>query len=354
MLTARSFVFYFSFLLLISLTACDRGSRGGGSNTNENSNSNSAPPVTRSKEFVMDFKNYEGQVGQLGFTPDGKLLAASTRYNDRLYLWNFPDGKRNAAVGLGTDKGVTFDFSPDGKLLATADDDDKITIWDAAALQEKTSFSPLKGIYSMAFAPDSTLFVADGYGKMLALDAATGKTKKEFTEPGGKMGKTIFQIEFSPDGNLVATSSRPDVKIWNTKTGAIIKILTGFNPSDDINLAFTPDGKTLISYSDNSLLKRWNPQTGEAVFTKDLGSTYLGSASFTKDGRFMAVSGGESKKPGVIKIYDTATGELKLSLTGHKIESMDTAFSPDGRHLVSRSGYQTDSELFLWDTAGLY
>src|SRR5262249_12086807 len=54
---------------------------------------------------------------------------------------------------------------------------------------------------------------------------------------------------------------------------------------------------------------------------------------FSPDGKRLASAGGPAGRPGTIKIWNPATGDLLLTLSGHAKPIKGLVFSPDGKYL---------------------
>src|SRR5262249_40035824 len=77
-------------------------------------------------------------VRQAAFSPDGKLLV-SVGEDNRVLVWDFKRRMPIATFTDHTDWVLTVAFSPDGKWFATGGKDQRVIIWDAARLQKVTT-----------------------------------------------------------------------------------------------------------------------------------------------------------------------------------------------------------------------
>ena len=84
-------------------------------------------------------------------------------------------------------------------------------------------------------------------------------------------------------------------------------------------------------------------RNGKILKPKDRAVSFSYSVCFSPDGRMIATSGKNS-----VLLWDTATGHLQRTLTGHALSVMSVCFSPDGRMLASGG---LDGTVRLWDTA---
>ncbi len=165
----------------------------------------------------------------------------------------------------------------------------------------------------------------------------------------GKKGE-VSSVAFSPDGRtLVSGSSDTTIKIWNLATGQEIRTLNGH--SSWVNsVAFSPDGKTLASGSSDDTIKIWNLVIGQEIRTlnghpNEVWSNEVWSVAISPDARTLA-SG--NRTYGIIKIWNLATGQEIRTLKGHPNSVWSLAFSPDSKTLASGS---EDTDIKIWNLA---
>ncbi|MDZ8241553.1 MAG: hypothetical protein RMZ69_31115 [Nostoc sp. ChiQUE01a] len=153
---------------------------------------------------------------------------------------------------------------------------------------------------------------------------------------------SVFSVAFSPDGRTIVSGSHDKtIKLWDVCTGRQIYTLEGHS-SYIHSVAFSPDGKIFASGSDDKTIKLWNVTTGRQIYTIQGHSDSVRSVSFSPDGKILA-SGSCDK---TIKLWDVTTGRQIGTIQAHSSWVNSVAFSPHGKTLASGSD---DKTIKLWD-----
>ena len=153
---------------------------------------------------------------------------------------------------------------------------------------------------------------------------------------------SVNAAAFSPDGKRIISGSDDNtLKLWDAHSGTCILTLSGH--SRGVNAAaFSPDGQRIISGSFDNTLKLWDAHSGNCFLTLSGHSNWVTAATFSPDGKRI-ISGSWDN---TLKLWDAESGNCIMTLEGHSGWGLAAAFSPDGKCIISGSW---DKTLKLWD-----
>ncbi|MEQ1576327.1 MAG: WD40 repeat domain-containing protein [Hyphomicrobium sp.] len=217
-------------------------------------------------------------------------------------------------------------FSPDGKIIASAGDDAIIRLWSSETGVPLAAFEGhSQRITRIAFSPDGLVLASASLDHSVRLWDLTsgGKSSRDLAGHGAN----VFDVAFSPDGAKLSSSSMDkSVRIWDVRTGEMLKTLLG-HEHFVYQSTFTPDGKKLVSASLDGTLKIWDVATGNNLQTLRGHTAKVFSVAISPDGTRIA-SSSEDK---TIRIWDTATGLPLSRLIEMNAPVRAVVFSPDGK-----------------------
>jgi WD40 repeat protein len=128
---------------------------------------------------------------------------------------------------------------------------------------------------------------------------------------------------------LLLAESLPEAALLPVPRAAVLLPHGGFVSS----LAFTPDGKALISAGGDRLIRVWDPATGKETARLEGHTAPVLALALTRDGKTLA-SGGSDR---TVRLWDLKGRKHLRNLEGHQGDVMALAFSPEGDSLASAS-----------------
>jgi WD40 repeat protein len=140
------------------------------------------------------------------------------------------------------------------------------------------------------------------------------------------------------------TLSARGARLWDSDKGSLIVTLHG-HTRPAIAARFSPDGKWLVTASDDRTARLWNARTGEPVAVFRGHDQRIESAAFSPDSRRVVTASAD----GTVRTWRAVFARNHAPiLKGHEGPVYSVAYSPDGRQLVTAS---EDRTARTWDTA---
>jgi WD40 repeat protein len=282
------------------------------------------------------------------FSPDGTKIARTGRNDQKievvtLAVGRSPDGSSPApattkAINEIAARHSRFDFTPDSNQLLIQANPHLMFLWNIA---ENTVARTFEGQFysqrhSARFTQDGrtlAVMLEDGWPAQTSFvrffDVGTGK---QIRFSSGHPG-TVNGLAYSPDGRLLATFSNDTLLVFDPKTGEELRRWVGHKSSVE-QIAFSPDGKLLASASvDGTIafwetIAFWDPATGKER-RRLTATNSVASIAFTRDGSaLLGVS-----TDGALRSWDVAKGQL---LRSHDLPATLSAplISPGGRFVA--------------------
>lgn len=277
----------------------------------------------------------------IAFSPDGKTLVSGDS-DGEVQMWNIPTAKLRATFrGPQKVTDAVSAVSTDGIITLANEQHGHIRLWKFSTnttepiLRDINSDSRLGNWVFMGLSQDATRLATTSSPEytihpIQIWDANTG-------EPLFSLEKHTLPVEalaFSPDGKTLASGDTGNrIRLWNMDTGtsrATLKIFTGSLHA----LTFSPNGKLLASGSSDGKVRLWDATVKKQEGLGTLGGytalltlrghkNRVSAIAFSPDGKTLITAG----PSGDIRAWDTTTGSERFTCSGHFGNALGLAFS---------------------------
>ncbi|AMV29503.1 Serine/threonine-protein kinase PrkC [Gemmata sp. SH-PL17] len=264
------------------------------------------------------------------FNGDGTRLATAS--NGTVQLWSAPDWKPAGEL-RGHDQKITAGaFSPDGKRLVTSSFDSSVRTWDLVTEQSIHRRSVPLPVTALAFTDGGRVLVEVHPDAVLFTDSTTGELRDRLDYPGA--GRPA--VATGTDPRTVAISgANGEIVIWDAARRRTARTLRG-HTATVAAVAFSPDGKRLVSGGGDQTVRIWNLAQPLEVHTL-ADANGGGALSFAPGGKQLAVGFPVLANPSHARstVLETATGKEI-----HRFPPRtDIAFHPvSGQLVVGQAG----------------
>ena len=276
---------------------------------------------------MLLLEGLQGPVDFLQFSPDGATLLSAGTYGTGVRLWDLTSGKLRGILQpkQHRDPVRSLLLSPDGTRLVVGN-----VLWDLQAREILCRLEELPTGPRLLFSPDSqtlaglpetNLETLRGHSwPVMKWDARTGQPPTPSELIRIKSGRDV--LAFSPDGHTLATASSrgADIGLYDLATGTEIIAVSSESCT-------SKKGRYLLG--------------NKAAFSPDLKSLAILRTEATL--RMPIWSGNETSR---VFLYDVATAQQRVTLSGHRMNITSLAFSPDSRTLATAS---LDGLVKFWD-----
>ena len=287
------------------------------------------------------------------------LAGTTTLFAQRIPQGHLPVGSKSSGY-MGTMDG--FKFSPDGKIFAAlVGYRSGFTLYDSQNGNELENFAHPKYVRCFAFSPDSKTIATGSYQSIVRIwdagdiDNGIG-IRDRLGEAGVLSGHKGFinSVAFSPDGKRIVSGSQDKtIRVWDVQSRKPLLTIKG-SLGVVYSVMFSPDGSMIASGSWGSA-NLWDANSGRKVHTFDQRGVIkartpnVTAVTFSPDGKRLFTG----NSIGAIHAWRVDTGKhIKRLITfdqsdQHRSPSVNTLkFTPDGNTLAGINVY---GDVYLWD-----
>jgi WD40 repeat protein len=294
---------------------------------------------------IYNNERYYRIVNSGRISPDGRRIATVhgqgwSLGGGTLRIWDAETGKPLQVIHNKGKLMWQVQWSPDGRYLATGEQDGLTEIWDAATLQP---LRKLQGsgsfVDNLIWSPDSRrIAVGDDKGTLRVWDSESGNLL--FTQPIHTDNLKV--TAWSPDGKLIATGGwDKKIRVVDATTGLI---RSEFNDTSYLDsLAWSADSRLLATGGLSNRVKLFDVTLGKELFEMSGHKNSVRSVAFSPDARLLAsVAADES-----LRIWEVSSGRVLQTLDNPGY-NQNLLWSPDGRQIGSGGR----GIVRIWETAG--
>ncbi len=160
---------------------------------------------------------------------------------------------------------------------------------------------------------------------------------------------TVTSLAFSPDGRVLVTGSWDGtVRIWDVATGRPLRAMRhGPSPTTSVwstTVVLSPNGQVIASAGQESVVRLWDARTGRQIHALKEPFVDVHVVAFSPDGRTLA--GGAD---GAAVLWDLQTGKPQRVMPERDRDVVSVAFSPDSRTLAG--AVWGNPSVKLWEVA---
>jgi WD40 repeat protein len=164
----------------------------------------------------------------------------------------------------------------------------------------------------------------------------------------------VSALAWSPDGKTLASAGAADhsIILWDAAAGTMLRRLPELEGHATVLLQFAPDGKALISFGADRVLRVWDVAGGKELRSFVISPMSYFSCAVSHDGKLAALASYDQK----IRVWDVDKGEplhqldVKFPQGQGNFRFLPLAFAGDGRTLLSFSPYERGT-VRRWDAA---
>ena len=277
----------------------------------------------------LAFKGHTDWIVGLIVAPDGGLISAS--HDRSIRFWNLQTGRLDHVLDASASV-ECLALSPDGKTLACGTHFG-LQLWDVAKRKNLLADNPGREVVrTVAYHRDSRTVALTTYGAQIYFWDSDNRRK--FYE--WNSGMSVNCLAYHPDGKVLASAGGlatvGEITLWSAANAKEVGSLKG-HKSAHRALAFSAEGQTLVSGSEDHSVRVWDPASKKCLLTLEGHTAAVKSVALSPDGKVLAAA----TNRGDIMFWDLPSGKVRGSVATNRFLTA-MIFHPDGGSILAALG----------------
>lgn len=294
---------------------------------------------------VQQIRTPGSSIGDVALSRDGqKLATVDTFLTNSVKIWDAKTATLLQAIPKTNWNAQWSRFAPDGNLLV-AGSDRSVVLWNVETAEQMRTYSGVTGAVTMIsdlwMPNDDTVGAVASDGKVYLWNFQTAALN--LVVPGTNV---VAAAGVPNDFLTVSTSMDWNVRIRQLPGGNVLRTLKGHTTSVHSGVAFSPDGRYVLSGGSEQSTRLWDRKTGEPIREFIGGGSGTMAAAFSPNGSNVLTTVGLPNP--AARLWSTETGELIREFKWSGSWAMGAVFSPDGTKIAA---HEQSGSVRIFDVA---
>ena len=290
----------------------------------------------QNQKLVQEYKGHKREITSITFDRTSSVICSGDK-DKKIWVWTLSSNKPKYVL-RGHDAQITdLKFSRRGDIIYSISSDRSLRLWNLRSGKLERSFTDHSAdVTSMDLSKDER-FAASTSGKNVYLwDLQSGRRVAQFTGHTSWVKDVVFSND---DQYLISCSSDKTIKLWSIRSQNNVATLSGH---DDQVMAVRQIQNHVVSISRKETIA-WNTSSRKPYYVTYTGHTApVNTVAVSPDGKWI-ISGSDDK---TLRIWSTKTRKVHQVLPGHNSSILKVAISPKGQFIGSASD---DKTIRIWN-----